>query len=99
MGQERQGELDEQDDDDDAAQNGSGKGKGFAVYLMNDGPIVLDKTLYESHVANVGMVEKVDNVTNEKGNEAQDHVPERVVNDSQGEWQRFYYKQAEPNKR
>lgn len=98
MAQKCQGELNEQNDDDDAEQNGSGKDKSFAVYLVNDGSIVIDKTLYEFHIADVGMMENVDDVAHEKGNEAQNNIPERVVYDSQCERQRFYDKQAKPYK-
>ena len=76
---------DEEHDADDECHENDGCLTGLVVDFADDGLIVVEETVDENHVALVGLVEEVDDVAYKKGQQAQENVAQRVVENGQRE--------------
>lgn len=63
-----------------------------------DGGFVTGEIAFdELQITTVGPAENIEDITDEEGNEADEDVPQRVVDDGKGEGNGFCYEEAEDN--
>lgn len=86
--------------DEGAAEEDGREGDGHMFLQVADGGFVAGEVAFdEAKVAAVGAADHIKHIAHEEGDEADEDVPQRVVDDGKGEGNGFCHKETEDDER
>ena len=86
--------------DKGTAEEDGDEGDGHVFLQVTDGGLVASEIAFdELQIATVGTADYIEDIAHEEGDEADEDIPQRVVDDGKGEGDGFCDKKAENNER